>query len=63
MEWYLEFVRTKRVDVTPIITHRYRLDDYREAFMTCYDQGKSSAVKVLFEYPGASSSPSGSGVA
>jgi len=57
MEWYLEFVRTKRVDVTPIITHRYRLDDYRDAFMTCYDQGKSSAVKVLFEYP-LPSSPS-----
>jgi threonine dehydrogenase-like Zn-dependent dehydrogenase len=65
MEWYLEFVRTKRVDVTPIITHRYRLDDYREAFMACYDQGKSSAVKVLFEYPAATatalSSPSAAG--
>jgi len=51
MEWYLEFVRTKRIDVMPIITHRYRLDKYRDAFMTCYDQGKSGAVKVLFEYP------------
>jgi threonine dehydrogenase-like Zn-dependent dehydrogenase len=61
MEWYLEFVRTKRVDVTPIITHRYRLDDYREAFMTCYDQGKSNAVKVLFEYPPASPSALGKG--
>jgi threonine dehydrogenase-like Zn-dependent dehydrogenase len=54
MEWYLEFVRTGRIDVTPIITHRYRLDDYRDAFMTCYDQGKSGAVKVLFEYPDGS---------
>lgn len=61
MEWYLEFVRTKRVDVTPIITHRYRLDDYRDAFMTCYDQGKSRAVKVLFEYPPGASSPSHTG--
>jgi threonine dehydrogenase-like Zn-dependent dehydrogenase len=51
MEWYFEFIRTKRIDVTPIITHRYRLDDYRDAFMTCYDQGASRAVKVLFEYP------------
>jgi hypothetical protein len=22
--------------------------DYHDAFMTCYDQGKSGAVKVLF---------------
>ena len=30
--------------------------------MTCYDQGKSSAVKVLFEYPPSSSpSPPGRG--
>ena len=50
MEWYLEFVRTKRVDVTPIITHRYRLDHYQDAFMTCWDQGKNAAVKVLFDF-------------
>lgn len=54
MEWYFEFIRTKRIDVTPIITHRYRLDAYKDAFMTCYDQGRSGAVKVLFEYPAAS---------
>ena len=56
MEWYLEFLNTKRIDVTPIITHRYRLDAYKDAFMTCWDQGKSGAVKVLFEFP-ASSQP------
>ncbi|HVN84892.1 MAG TPA: zinc-binding dehydrogenase [Candidatus Binatia bacterium] len=50
MEWYFEFIRTKRLDVTPIITHRYHLDSYKQAFMTCYDQGQSKAVKVLFEY-------------
>ncbi len=50
MEWYFEFIRSKAIDVTPIITHRYRLEQYREAFMDCYDQGNSGAVKVLFEY-------------
>jgi len=49
MEWYLEFVRERGLDVTPIITHRFALDDYREAFMTCHDQGRSGAVKVLFD--------------
>ncbi len=57
MEWYFEFIRTKAIDVTPIITHRYALDDYGDAFLTCYEQGKNAAVKVLFDYSaGASSS-------
>lgn len=50
MEWYLEFVRAGRIDVTRIITHRFPLEAYGEAFLACYDQGKSGAVKVLFEY-------------
>lgn len=50
IEWYFEFIRTREIDVTPIITHRFRLEEYREAFMTCYDQGNSGAVKVLFDY-------------
>lgn len=49
MEWYFEFIRTKQIDVTPIITHRYPLDRYREAFMVCHDQGANGAVKVLFD--------------
>ena len=40
MEWYFEFLRTTAIDVTPIITHRFALADYRDAFMTCYAQGE-----------------------
>ncbi len=59
MEWYFELLQTKRIDVTPIITHRYRLDAYKDAFMTCWDQGKTGAVKVLFDFSSPSSpSPS-----
>jgi len=50
IEIYLDLVRTKRVDVTPILTHRFALADYRAAFRACYDQGRSGAVKVLFTY-------------
>ncbi len=50
MEWYFEFLQTKRLDVTAIITHRYQLDAYKDAFMSCWDQGKSGAVKVLFDF-------------
>jgi threonine dehydrogenase-like Zn-dependent dehydrogenase len=56
MQWYFEFLETKRLDVTPIITHRYRLEAYKDAFMTCWDQGRTGAVKVLFEFPPALSS-------
>ncbi len=48
MEWYFEFIASGRIDLTPIITHRYRLADYKRAFLTCHDQGESKAVKVLF---------------
>jgi threonine dehydrogenase-like Zn-dependent dehydrogenase len=50
MEWYFELVRRRKVDVTSIITHRFRLEEYRQAFLSCYDQGASGAVKVMFDY-------------
>jgi len=50
MQWYLEWVAAGRIDVTPIITHRFPLDDYRDAFMACWNQGASRAVKVLFRF-------------
>ncbi len=50
MEFYLDFVRTGRIDVTPIITHRFTLAEYRKAFLACYAQGDSGAVKVVFAY-------------
>ena len=39
-------VEQGRIDVTPIITHRFALEDYGDAFLTCWDQGESGAVKV-----------------
>jgi len=50
MEWYFEFVRAGKIDATAILTHRFALEDYRRAFLACYDQGASEAVKVLFEF-------------
>ncbi len=50
MEWYFELIRTHRIDVTPIITHRFPLEAWRDAFLCCWDQGRSGAVKVLFDH-------------
>jgi threonine dehydrogenase-like Zn-dependent dehydrogenase len=49
MEWYFEFIQTRQFDGTAIISHRFPLEAYREAFMTCYCQGDHAAVKVLFD--------------
>ena len=51
MELYLDLVRTGRIDVTPILTHRFTLDQYRDAFLACGEQDRPGAVKVLFTYP------------
>jgi threonine dehydrogenase-like Zn-dependent dehydrogenase len=50
MEIYLDLVAAGRIDVTPILTHRFRLDEYRAAFLACGRQDRSGAVKVLFDY-------------
>jgi threonine dehydrogenase-like Zn-dependent dehydrogenase len=50
MEIYLDLVAAGRIDVTAILTHRFRLDEYRAAFLACGEQGRSAAVKVLFTY-------------
>src|SRR5438874_3487771 len=50
MEIYFELVASGRIDVTPVITHRFALDDYRRAFLACAEQGASGAVEVLFTY-------------
>jgi threonine dehydrogenase-like Zn-dependent dehydrogenase len=47
---YFDLIRAAKIDVTPIITHRYRLEDYRQAFLATHRQGESGAVKVLFEF-------------
>lgn len=49
MAWYFEFIRNRGFDATAIISHRFALDDYRDAFMACYAQGEHAAVKVLFD--------------
>jgi threonine dehydrogenase-like Zn-dependent dehydrogenase len=51
IEIYFDLIKTKGVDVTPILTHRFRLEQYADALLACRHQGKSGAVKVLFEYP------------
>jgi threonine dehydrogenase-like Zn-dependent dehydrogenase len=49
MEWYFELLG-RGVDVGGVVTHRFPLARWREALLACHDQGRSGAVKVLFDF-------------
>lgn len=50
IEHYLDLVRAGRVDVSGMLTHRFRLDEWRAALMTIIDQGTTGAIKVAFDF-------------
>jgi threonine dehydrogenase-like Zn-dependent dehydrogenase len=45
----IELMRDKKVDLSPFITHRYPLEEYRNALNTASNKRNGSAVKVVFE--------------
>ncbi len=49
-EHYLTLCAEKRLDPTPMITHRFPLVRYREAFVTARDKRRHGSVKVLFDF-------------
>ena len=48
--YYLSLCAAGRVDVTPMITHRFPLARYREAFVAAHVKAPHRAVKVIFEF-------------
>ncbi len=50
MRHYFDLIREQHIDVTPILTHRFHLDDYKQAFLYNHSQGEHGAVKVLFTF-------------
>ncbi len=47
---YFDLIRDKKIDVRPIITHRFRIEEYKEAFRYNHEQGRYGAVKVIFDF-------------
>ena len=39
-----------RVDLRPMLTHTFRLDQWRDAFLAIANQGESGAVKVAIDF-------------
>jgi threonine dehydrogenase-like Zn-dependent dehydrogenase len=46
IEHYLDLVEAGRVDLGPMLTHQFALDDWRDAFGALADQATSGAIKV-----------------
>lgn len=49
-EWYLEFVKEGRLDPTGLLTHKFPLSQYQDAFNTMAFEEKTKRIKVVFDY-------------
>jgi len=47
---FLSLAEQGRVDLTGMLTHVFRLDEWREAFAVLADQERSGAIKVAFDF-------------
>ena len=50
MEHYLRLVAEGRTEPSSLITHRYRLDQYREAFLMTHAKARHRTVKAVFDF-------------
>ena len=46
---FLDMVGSGRIDLTPMLTHTFRLDEWRDAFTVLADQETSGAIKVAID--------------
>jgi threonine dehydrogenase-like Zn-dependent dehydrogenase len=50
IEHYLDLVRAGRVDLSGMLTHTFRLEQWREAFVALATQEQSGAIKIAFDF-------------
>ncbi|MEB1809246.1 MAG: alcohol dehydrogenase catalytic domain-containing protein [Bacillaceae bacterium] len=50
LEIAIDLIRQKKVDLSPMISHRFPLENYKEAIYTATNKGSSSVMKVIFEH-------------
>jgi threonine dehydrogenase-like Zn-dependent dehydrogenase len=53
IQHYLDLTADGRVDLTGMLTHRFLLERWREAFATLATQARTGAVKVGFDFRAA----------
>jgi len=47
---YLKLLEQGQLDILPLITHRFRLDQFREAMLTTHNKAKDGVVKAVFDF-------------
>jgi threonine dehydrogenase-like Zn-dependent dehydrogenase len=47
---YLDMVLDGRIDISAMLTHTFRLEDWRDAFTTIAKQHETGAIKVAFDF-------------
>lgn len=50
IQHYLDLAASGRVDLDGLLTHTFRLDDWRDAFTALATQERSGAIKVAFDF-------------
>jgi threonine dehydrogenase-like Zn-dependent dehydrogenase len=50
MAHYLQLVAEGNLDLSPLVTHRYRLEQYQEAFVTLHHKARHPVVKAVFDF-------------
>jgi threonine dehydrogenase-like Zn-dependent dehydrogenase len=50
IQHYLDLVQDGRVDISGMLTHTFRLPDWRDAFTTIAKQHETGAIKVAFDF-------------
>jgi len=50
---YFDLLASGRLQMPSLVTHRFALQDYREALLTARQKGRNQAVKVVFAFPEA----------
>jgi L-iditol 2-dehydrogenase len=46
----VDLLGSGRVDLAPLVTHRFRLDDYANALTTATSRGRNNVIRAVFEF-------------
>jgi len=49
-EHFFDLLLHDRIDLSGMLTHTFRLDDWRDAFTTIIHQGDTGAIKIAFDF-------------
>ena len=51
MQIFLSLLAEKRLHLPSMVTHRFRLEDYKQALLLAHHKDRHLAIKAVFEFP------------